>query len=97
MKRLSFLVLLLAIMGISMIMYLASCGGGGGDGGYATALPPPSGSGTGANGVAVFWYPYDTNIAMGTGSAVRETSDHGFVVAGSQSSMQGSSPPDVYS
>lgn len=95
MKRLSFPVLLLAITGMSMIMYLASCGGGGG-GGYSSSLPPPSGAGTGANGVAVFWYPYDTNIAMGTGNAVRETSDHGFVVAGSQSSMQSSSPHDVF-
>jgi hypothetical protein len=65
---------------------LVSCGGGGGGGGDVAndQQPPPGGGGTGANDVPVFWYPYDVNIAMGSGNAVQETSDHGFIVAGSQ-------------
>src|SRR5512143_2568998 len=50
-----------------------SCGGGGGGGdGEQAPPPPPSGGGTGANGVAIFWYPFDTNAAVGAGNAVQE-------------------------
>jgi hypothetical protein len=72
-----------------------SCGGGGGGGGVDQAPPPPSGTGTGANGVVIFWYPYDTNVAVGAGNAVQETSDHGFIVAGTQAN-DFSSPGDVF-
>src|SRR5512143_1937258 len=91
----SVMVITLALIALNLV----SCGGGGGGGGVDNdQQPPPGGSGTGANGVTVFWYPYDVNIAVGSGNAVQETSDHGFAVAGSQSDIQGSSllTPEVF-
>ncbi len=87
-----FLILFTLVAAVSSSF--VSCGGGGG-GGVEPPPPPPGGSGTGANGVAIFWYPYDTNEAVGAGNAVQETSDHGFVVAGSQAN-DFSSPGDVF-
>jgi hypothetical protein len=73
--------------------FFVSCGGGGG--GVDQGPPPPGGSGTGANGAVIFWYPYDTNVAVGAGKAVQETTDGGFIVAGTQAN-DFSSPGDVF-
>jgi hypothetical protein len=43
----------------------------------------------------IFWYPYDTNVAVGAGNAVQETKDGGFIVAGTQAN-DFSSPGDVF-
>jgi hypothetical protein len=66
---------------------MAACGGGGGgEGGDDVAPPPPpaGGTGAGADGVPIFWTAYDNNVAVGFGNAVQQTSDGGYVVAGSQ-------------
>ncbi len=84
------------LLGALASLYIASCGGGGGGGNdIAVDQGPPSGVGTGADSATIFWYPYDANIAVGGGTSVQETSDHGFIVAGSQSS-DFSSPLDVF-
>ncbi len=54
-------------------LYYVSCGGGGGGVDTDGQQPPPGGSGTGADGVKIFWYSYDSNIAFGQGDSVRET------------------------
>jgi hypothetical protein len=87
--------LILFTLAAAVSSSFVSCGGGGGGGDVEENTPPPGGGGTGANGVAIFWYPYDTNVAFGAGNAVQETSDHGFVVAGSQAN-DFSSPGDVF-
>jgi hypothetical protein len=70
---------------------VAACGGGGGGGGDDVAPPPPAagGTGTGADGVPIFWTAYDTNVAVGAGNAVQQTSDGGYIVAGSQATSFG--------
>jgi hypothetical protein len=83
MKRFPFAAFIIATICASVFLYLVSCGGGGG-GGVEQQSQPPGGIGIGAGGVTIFWYPYDTNIAIGQGNAVQETSDHGFIVAGNQ-------------
>jgi hypothetical protein len=92
----SVMVITLALIALNLV----SCGGGGGGGDVENDQPPPpAGSGTGSNGVIVFWYPFDTNIAFGQGNAVQETSDHGFVVAGFQADFQqnySATPHDVF-
>jgi hypothetical protein len=88
-----FLIVFTVVAAISSSFF--SCGGGGGGGSVDQEPPPPGGTGTGANGVVIFWYPYDTNVAVGAGNAVQETIDHGFVVAGTQAN-DFSSPGDVF-
>ncbi len=85
MKRILVVIFSLIAVVVLTSSYLASCGGGGGGDGEGQQ-PPPGGSGTGADGVKIFWYSYDSNIAFGMGGSARETGDHGFIVAGSQSS-----------
>jgi hypothetical protein len=63
---------------------LSACGGGGGGGDVAPPPPPPGGSGTGADGVPIFWYPYDTSVAVGAISSMQQTADGGFVGVGYQ-------------
>jgi hypothetical protein len=87
-----FLIFFTVVAAISSSFF--SCGGGGG-GSVDQEPPPPGGTGTGANGAVIFWYPYDTNVAVGAGNAVQETVDHGFVVAGTQAN-DFSSPGDVF-
>lgn len=84
-----------SIIVLGLITIIGS-GGGGGDGDVAPPAPPPGGVGTGADGVPIFWYPYDTNVANGGGSSVRETSDGGFIVAGWQSTTSFAPPFDVF-
>ena len=76
---------------------LGACGGGGGGGGDegGGAEASPGGVGTGADGVTVFWYPYDTNVAVGAALSIEQTSDGGFVAAGFQAN-DFSSRRDVY-
>ena len=95
MKRV--IVVIVAILSLMVLisLYLVSCGGGGGGNGVEQQPPPPGGAGIGADGVAIFWYPYDTNIDIGAGNSVQETSDHGFVVAGYQAA-DFSSAHDVF-
>ncbi len=96
MRRLPLIIMAGILLGALASLYIASCGGGGGGGNdIAVDQGPPSGVGTGADSATIFWYPYDANIAVGAGTSVQETSDHGFVVAGSQSSNF-SSPLDVF-
>ncbi len=86
--------ILITLVAVASSSFL-SCGGGGGGDGEAPPPPPPSGGGTGADGVVIFWYPFDTNEAVGAGNAVQETSDHGFVVAGTEANNFSSSS-DVF-
>jgi hypothetical protein len=88
MKRSSLLALVIAIIWVLMVFQFTSCGGGGG-GGNDNA--PPS-SGTGAEGVMIFWKHY--GAGFGGGASVQETSDGGFIAAGTQT--YGSSPSDIY-
>ena len=76
---------------------LAACGGGGGGGGDegGGTEASPGGLGTGADGVTIFWYPYDTNVAVGAALSIQQTSDGGFVAAGYQATDFGS-PQDIY-
>ena len=88
----SVMVITLAFISLNLV----SCGGGGGGGVDNDQQPTPGGSGTGANGIPVFWYSYDANTGVvGGGSAVQETRDNGFIVAGSQA-PDFTSPSDVF-
>jgi hypothetical protein len=68
--------------------YFISCGGGGGG-----DVNTPLSSGTGAEGVTIFWQHYGSGL--GGGSSVQETSDKGFILAGSQNSGS-SNGSDIY-
>ena len=88
MKRILVVMSVILSLLVLISLYLVSCGGGGGGGGENT---PPS-SGSGANGVAIFWQHYGSGF--GGGSSVQETSEGGFVVAGTENSSSGLS--DLY-
>jgi hypothetical protein len=74
----------LAAAVVATALALGACGGGKGGNDVEPPAPPPGGVGTGADGVTIFWYPYDTNAAFGEASSIQETSDGGLVVAGFQ-------------
>jgi hypothetical protein len=74
------LFLLLSIIGL----VIAGCGGGGGGrGGVDTDETFAGDEGTGADGVAVFWKYFG---GIGSGNAVEQTADGGFVFAGEKGS-----------
>ena len=63
-----------------LVFWMAGCSGGGAGGGGVDVDEPFAGdSGTGADGIAVFWKYFG---GIGSGNAVEQTTDGGFVFAG---------------
>jgi hypothetical protein len=83
MKKTLLITFAVLILLIVTFFYLVSCSGsGGGDNGGDEETPPSIG--TGADNVTIFWLHYGPGF--GGGQSVQQTSDGGFIAAGSMAS-----------
>ena len=71
--------MLFILLGLVSLVITGCGGGGGGNGGVDTDEPFAGDSGTGADGIAVFWKYFG---GIGSGNAVEQTTDGGFIFAG---------------